>query len=149
MGTDQHPEAPALGLFQLTAAKYGIGQWAQCPKFVSLVGGDFSTECANAKISGSLGLSGTFPIVDRNLGYHMYFGYSGIPIIGAAISAVFSDTLKPLVDAAFQNSTAVYDLPTEIPVERVNCLLQLTTDAYNLDVQNDEQLDAFIKDRVC
>jgi CubicO group peptidase (beta-lactamase class C family) len=149
MGTDQHPQAEPQGIFRFTAAKYGIGQWAECPQFVNLRQGEFTAECASAKISGSAGLSGTFPIVDRNFGYHSYLGYDGIPLIGAAVSAIFRDTLKPLVDAAVLNDGSVFDLPTEMPEERVLCLFDLMDEVAAANITSDYELSALIDSRSC
>jgi hypothetical protein len=78
----------------------GLGRY-ECPQFISPNPGEWTAECAAAQIHSSPGATGSYPLVDRRLGYHYYLGYdSPLLGVGAAVSAVFRDTLKPLVDQA-------------------------------------------------
>ncbi len=93
------------GLFALLAARYGLGNWFECPTLISLDPSQWPPECVEAQIHASPGASGAYPLVDRRLGYYWYFGMDQAVGLGAAIAAVFRDTIKPLVDAAVANSS--------------------------------------------
>ena len=85
----------------------------------------------------------------RQIGYHYYFAYDDPLIgVGAAVSAVFRDILKPLVDAAVEESRGTNRtrpgptlsraphgvLPTTVPRDRVICLRELIARARSMVV---------------
>jgi CubicO group peptidase (beta-lactamase class C family) len=124
MLSDAFPAANKTGLFAITAARYGLTTWYECPVFIAPNPDDWSQACIDAQIHSSPGASGTYPVVDRANGFFYFFGMDGAVGLGAAISAVFRDTLKPLVDAAVAG-VADRSLPTAVPAKRVACLTQL------------------------
>lgn len=100
MMSDAHPAAGKDGIFTLLAARYGLGNWFECPALISPDPSQWSPECEQAQIHTSPGASGAYPLVDRRLGYYWYFGMDQGVGLGAAIGALFRETVKPLVDAA-------------------------------------------------
>ena len=101
---------------------------------VSLDPERWDEECIEARIHTSPGASGTYPLVDLRHGYHYYFGMDQVVGLGAVISAVFRDTLKPLVDAAVAGRSAE-GLARAVPKARVACLMRVAAEA---EVAGDE-----------
>jgi len=136
MFSDPFPDASRGDIFGIASTRYGLTNWYECPQFISSPP-TFDDECRDAHIHTSPGASGTYPIIDLKNGYHMYLGYDGVIGLGAAISAVFRDTLKPLVDSAVAGVAS--DLPTTIDPNRLACLEGLMSeyeeDTGSIDLQ--------------
>ena len=73
-------------------------------------------------------------------GYHYYFAMDQAVAVGAAISAVFRDTLKPLVDAAFTGVDAA--LPIAVPAQRTACLEELVVYEKKREILEGSRYDA-------
>ena len=125
MMSDAHPAAGKDGLFALLAARYGLGNWFECPTLISPDPSQWPPECEEAQIHTSPGASGAYPLVDRRLGYYWYFGMDQGVGLGAAIAAVFRDTIKPLVDSAAAPNASVVRRTGAVAGERLQCLQQL------------------------
>jgi len=141
MFSDNYPDADKGGIFAIASSRYGLTNWYECPQFISSRPGEFDDECKEAHIHTSPGAAGTYPIIDLKNGYHLYLGYSGVLGVGAAISAVYRDILKPLVDDAVAGIVSTH--PTEVDPERMACLEALMSNYEEETGDIDLQLPSF------
>ena len=114
-----------------------LGNWVECPLLIGPNPGDWTPECQAARIYSSPGASGAYPLIDRRLGFHYYFGLDGAVGLGAVIAGVFRDILKPLVDAAITGNRELSKrLRTRVPPERRQCIRGLEAEVMTMGSNN-------------
>lgn len=119
MMSNPFPAARSHGIFLPLSARYGLANWFECPRVITLPPGVWNDVCVRADIHSSHGASGSYPIIDRRLNYFYHFAHDGIVGAGAGTSTTFRDVLKPLVDAAV---TGAPPPPARVPPAVVECL---------------------------
>jgi CubicO group peptidase (beta-lactamase class C family) len=121
MFTNAWPNAQRRGEFRELHTRYGLATWYECPHMFWPKPWDWSAKCAAARIFACAGAGGTYPLIDLNNKYWLYLHYDGGAGLGFAISGLFRDILKPLVDAAV-TGRAMSNASVEVPRERIACL---------------------------